>query len=108
MSSYMPPTNTPASPAGDSTEAQVRQAAAALAANRPQQAELILRDLLDREPFHAGAVALLAEVAARALRLEDAEALLQRALASEPGNAPARHRLAGILWQQGQGDEGRA
>ena len=104
----MPPTNTPASPAGDSTEAQVRQAAAALAANRPQQAELILRDLLEREPFHAGAVALLAEVAARALRLEDAEALLQRALASEPGNAPARHRLAVILWQQSKWDEALA
>jgi tetratricopeptide (TPR) repeat protein len=104
-----PPTGSPLPFGGAApSEMQLRRAAAALAANRPQEAEPLLRELLDREPFNVAALQLLAEVAQRAARLEDAQSILGRVLTLEPDNAAARHRLAMLLWQQNRWDEALA
>src|ERR1043166_6462244 len=92
MSSFMPPPTGSPLPFGGAapSEMQRRRAPAAPPPNRPQEAEPLLRELLDREPFNVAALQLLAEVAQRAARLEDAQSLLGPAppRATSPGLAP--------------------
>lgn len=73
---------------------QLLQAADALAANHLPVAETLLRDRLSRHPSDAAALRMLAEVAARLGRLDDAQALLEHCLRCAPGFAAARHNLA--------------
>ncbi len=75
-------------------------AAAALAANRLDEAETGLRAALRRDPFNVAAIRMFAELAGRLGRLRDAEVLLRRALELAPGFAAARANLATVLYRQ--------
>lgn len=77
-------------------------AAGALAAGRVAEAHGQVRAVLDRRPDDPLALRLFAEIAARAGRHNDAEALLARALAIAPGDAAARFAYALALHQQGK------
>ena len=75
-------------------------AAAALCENQIPQAEALLRGHLKEFPTDVAALRMLAEVAARLRRFEDAETLLTRALELSPSFAPARHNYAVVLHRQ--------
>ena len=75
-------------------------AAAALCENQIPQAEALLRAHLKKFPTDVAALRMLAEVAARLRRFEDAETLLTRALELAPSFAPARHNYAVVLHRQ--------
>ncbi|HVI25022.1 MAG TPA: sulfotransferase [Xanthomonadaceae bacterium] len=72
-------------------------AAAALADNHIPEAEAQLRALLKRAPTDVAAIRMLAEVAARLGRDEDAEVLLARCLELAPGFHAARQQHALVL-----------
>jgi tetratricopeptide (TPR) repeat protein len=78
----------------------VLEAGAALAEGRLAVAEHLLRDILKVRPDEIAALRMLAEVATRLGRYEDAEALLVRCLELAPGFTPARHNLAVVLYRQ--------
>lgn len=73
------------------------QAAAALAANRIPEAEARLRAQLREAPTDVVAIRMLAELAVRVDRIEDAENLLARCLELAPGFREARHNHAIVL-----------
>ena len=72
----------------------LRQAALALAENRLDIAERLIKPHLKDHPHDVSAIRMLAELAARLGRLDDAEALLTRALELAPGFLPARQNMA--------------
>jgi tetratricopeptide (TPR) repeat protein len=76
------------------------EAGAALVEGRLAVAERLLRDILKVRPAEIAAIRMLAEVATRLGRYEDAEALLVRCLELAPGFTPARHNLAVVLYRQ--------
>src|SRR6185312_4378087 len=61
------------------------RAASALHANRIPEAETLLREQLKRAPTDVVAIRMLAEIAVRIDRAEDAEHLLERCLELAPG-----------------------
>lgn len=79
------------------TDPELVEAAAALGAQRLDVAERLLRPILKRRPTDVAAIRMLAEVAARLGRYQDAETLLARALELAPGFAAARHNYAAVL-----------
>jgi tetratricopeptide (TPR) repeat protein len=76
---------------------QLMVAASALASDDIPAAEAMLRQRLKRAPTDVAAIRMLAEVAARLGRYEDAAALLERCLALAPGFAAARQNYAMVL-----------
>jgi tetratricopeptide (TPR) repeat protein len=74
--------------------------AAALCEGRIAVAEALLRKHLIKHPTDVAAIRMLAEVAARLGRLEDAEHLLARCLELVPGFAAARQNYAVVLNRQ--------
>ena len=72
----------------------LRRAALALADNRLDVAERILKPHLKASPTDVAAIRMLAELAGRIGRLDDAEALLQRAIELAPGFLAARQNMA--------------
>ncbi|MEO5972438.1 MAG: sulfotransferase [Sphingomicrobium sp.] len=78
------------------------EAAAALADNRLDVAERLLKAHLKDDPFDAKAIRMLAELAARIGRWADAESLLRRAVEIAPGFTAARANLALVLGRMGR------
>ncbi len=76
------------------------RAAEALLDNDLPAVEDILRPRLHEKPTDVAAIRMMAELAARIGRLQDAEHLLRRALVLAPGFAPARSNLATVLYKQ--------
>ena len=74
--------------------------ALALAENRLPDAEGALRQRLREDATDVAAIRMLAEVAGRLGRYEDAEKLLSRALALAPGFGAARANLATVYYKQ--------
>jgi tetratricopeptide (TPR) repeat protein len=81
------------------------EAASALCENRIPQAEALLRSHLKQHPTDVAAIRMLAEVAARLRRYEDAENLLARCLELAPSFAAARHNYAVVLHRQNKAAE---
>jgi tetratricopeptide (TPR) repeat protein len=79
---------------------ELQQAAEALAGNRLAVAERLLKPYLKRHPDNVAALRMLAEVAGRIGRYDDAEVLLARCLELAPGFDPARHNHALVLYRQ--------
>ncbi|SEH16690.1 Tetratricopeptide repeat-containing protein [Sphingopyxis sp. YR583] len=75
-------------------------AALALAENRLPDAESALRQRLREDATDVAAIRMLAEVAGRIGRYEDAEKLLTRALQLAPGFGAARANLATVYYKQ--------
>jgi tetratricopeptide (TPR) repeat protein len=80
------------------------RAAAALVENRLAVAEPILRAVLKARPTDVAAIRMLAELAARLGRYEDAENLLARAVQLAPGFTAARHNYATVLYRQNKSE----
>ena len=76
---------------------QLLAAATALCENRIPEAEASLREHLKRAPTDVAAIRMLAEVALRLGRNEDAENLLARCLELAPGFHAARQNYALVL-----------
>ncbi|WP_052118005.1 sulfotransferase [Novosphingobium pentaromativorans] len=76
------------------------QAGHAMVHNRLEQAEPLLRGRLRENPFDVAAIRMLAEVAGRIGRYQDAERLLRRALELAPAFVAARTNLAMALYRQ--------
>ncbi|MET0580554.1 MAG: sulfotransferase [Pseudoxanthomonas sp.] len=76
---------------------QLLAAANALHEQRIPEAEALLREQLKRAPTDVAAIRMLAEVAVRLGRNEDAENLLARTLELSPGFHAARHNYALVL-----------
>ncbi len=83
-------------------------AGAALAENRLSEAEPLLRGLLRDDPFEFRGIRMLAELAGRIGRMDDAENLLRRALEIAPGFTPARANLALVLYRSNRPAEALA
>jgi tetratricopeptide (TPR) repeat protein len=81
-------------------DAEMVDAALALAQNRLPDAETALRARLRRDASDVAAIRMLAEVAGRIGRYDDAEKLLRRALELAPGFGAARANLAMVLYKQ--------
>lgn len=79
------------------SEPRLIEAANALNEGKLAIAERLLKAFLAEKPTDAPAIRMLAEVAARIGRNEDAVALLQRCLELAPGFVPARANLATVL-----------
>lgn len=75
-------------------------AALALADNRLSDAEAALRGRLREDATDVAAIRMLAEVAGRIGRYDDAERLLSRALELAPGFGAARANLATVYYKQ--------
>ncbi|WP_260484337.1 tetratricopeptide repeat-containing sulfotransferase family protein [Sphingomicrobium flavum] len=86
-------------------DAELIQAGAALVANELPVAERILKARLKADPFDVAAIRMLAELAARIGRLQDAENLLRRAMELAPDFGGARANLATILYRQNRNVE---
>jgi tetratricopeptide (TPR) repeat protein len=80
-------------------------AADALLANRIPEAERLLRAHLMRAPTDVVAIRMLAEVAARIGRLDDATVLLHRCIELAPGFDAARQNLAMVLHRANRPEE---
>lgn len=78
------------------------EAAIALNENRLDVAERLLKPHLKEDPFDAGAIRMLAELAARIGRWGDAENLLRRAVELAPGWTAAKANLALVLGRMGR------
>ena len=78
-------------------DATLLEAADAMVANRIPQAETLLRARLREAPTDVAAIRMLAEVAARLERNEDAAHLLERCLELAPGFLEARWNYALVL-----------
>ena len=76
------------------------EAGSALAEGKLAVAEHRLRDLLRLRPDETAALRMLAEIATRLGRYEDAEAILLRCLELAPKFTAARHNLAIALYRQ--------
>ena len=81
------------------------EAGSALAENRLDVAERLLRARLKRDPFNVRAIRMMAELAARLGRTKDAENLLRRAIELAPEFTAARANLALILNRTGRYEE---
>ena len=81
------------------------EAAAALAENRLNVAERLLRDRLKAEPTDVVAMRMLAETGSRLGRYADAEKLLVRALELAPSFDAARYNYAVVLSRQNKNAE---
>jgi tetratricopeptide (TPR) repeat protein len=79
---------------------QLMAAAAALCDNQLAVAERLLRDQLKQRPTDVAAIRMLAEVAGRLGRYQDAESLLVRCLELAPGFDGARYNYAIVLNRQ--------
>ncbi|MEJ0084922.1 MAG: sulfotransferase [Pseudomonadota bacterium] len=79
---------------------KLMSAALALAENRIPEAEHELREHLKRHPTDVAAIRMLAEVAARIGRVNDAEILLARCVELAPGFTAARQNYAMMLHRQ--------
>ncbi|WGM37618.1 tetratricopeptide repeat-containing sulfotransferase family protein [Caulobacter sp. NIBR1757] len=90
------------------SDPELMQAATALIANDLPVAERILKPYLNRHPTHVAAIRMLAEVAARLGRNEDAQALLERCLDLAPGFAEARYNHATVLYRLTRAQEALA
>lgn len=77
-------------------------AAAALAENRLPQSEALLRTHLASYPTDIAALRMLAEIAGRLRRYQDAQSLLEQCLQLSPSFDAARHNLAVVLNRQGK------
>ena len=82
------------------SDPELVQAATALCEERLAVAERLLKAVLKARPTEVAAIRMLAEVAGRLGRYEDAETLLTRALELAPGFAAARRNLAVALYRQ--------
>ena len=83
-------------------------AAIALHDGRLHVAEPLLKAYLKRDPFDARAIRMLAELAGRIGRNQDAENLLRRALELAPAFTAARANLALVLYRQNRAPEALA
>ncbi len=81
------------------------EAAVALGDNRLAIAERLLRAFLKENPTDVSAIRMLAEVAARLRRYDDAETLLARCLELAPAFAAARNNYASILYRNSKPQE---
>ena len=79
---------------------KLMEAALALVENRIPDAEAMLREHLKRHPTDVVAIRMLAQVAARIGRSQDAENLLKRCVELAPGFRMARQNYAMILHRQ--------
>jgi tetratricopeptide (TPR) repeat protein len=79
---------------------QLMAAASALCDNQIPHAETLLRDRLKQFPTDVAAIRMLAEVAGRLGRYNDAESLLARCLELAPSFHGARHNYAIVLHRQ--------
>lgn len=86
--------------AASARDPRLQLAAQALYENRIPEAETLLRERLSHLPTDVAAIRMLAEVAARLERFEDAERLLRRCLELAPGFAGARHNFASVLMRR--------
>jgi tetratricopeptide (TPR) repeat protein len=84
------------------------EAASALCDNRLAVAERLLKPYLADHPTNAAAIRMLAEVAARLGRNEDAAVLLARCVELAPGFVEARHNHATILYRLNRSEEALA
>jgi len=83
-----------------------RLAAAYEAADRVADAERVFRAILARDPLHANALNYLGYMLAdRGLRVDDALALIDRALAAEPGNPAFLDSRGWALFKLGRAAE---
>ena len=87
------------------TDPALVAAATALMDNRLPEAERGLRDYLKRHGANVAAMRMLAEVAARIGRLDDAETLLAQCLELAPGFDEARANYATVLHRQNKPSE---
>jgi predicted Zn-dependent protease len=76
---------------------RLREAHAALEANRPRDAEALLRRHLEGHPRDVVALRMLASIATRVRRFDEAERLLGECLRLAPGYREAREDLAAVL-----------
>jgi tetratricopeptide (TPR) repeat protein len=90
------------------TNPVLMHAANALVRNDLAVAERLLKPFLQRNPTDVAAIRMLAEVAGRIGRYEDAENLLRRALELCPSFAAARFNLAIVLHRQHRSTEAAA
>lgn len=81
-------------------DSELIRAAEALLDNDLPTVETIIRQRLHDKPTDVAAIRMMAELAARIGRLQDAEHLLRRALELAPAFAPARSNLATVLYKQ--------
>ena len=81
-------------------DSEMVAAALALAQDRLDEAEPMLRARLRRDASDVAAIRMLAEVAGRIGRYGDAEKLLRRALELAPAFGAARANLATVLYKQ--------
>jgi tetratricopeptide (TPR) repeat protein len=84
---------------------QLMRAALALCEGKLAIAEQTLRDHLKQNPTDPAAIRMLAEVAARLGRFDDAETLLRRCLELAPSFIAARHNYALVLHRQSKAAE---
>ncbi|MGA1463771.1 MAG: tetratricopeptide repeat-containing sulfotransferase family protein [Steroidobacteraceae bacterium] len=89
------------------TEPRLLEAGAALCDDRVGEAEALLRTYLKEHPTDVAAIRMLAEVALRLGRNQDAETLLTRCLELAPGFTPARYNRAIALHRLGRAAEAR-
>ena len=87
---------------------QLVAAGAALVEGKLSVAEAALRDILKARPTDVAAIRMLAEIATRLGRYEDAEVLLGRCLELAPTFAPARQNYAVVLYRQTKAAEALA
>jgi predicted Zn-dependent protease len=84
---------------------RLMEAGSALVENRIAIAEALLREHLKQFPTDVVAIRMLAEVAARLGRNEDAENLLRRCVELAPSFTPARYNLAQVLYRESKAEE---
>jgi tetratricopeptide (TPR) repeat protein len=85
-----------------SQDPRLLEAGDALCTGRLPEAEALLRERLRQVPTDVAAMRMLAEVAIRLARHDDAIALLERALELAPGFREARQNLALVLQRDNQ------
>jgi tetratricopeptide (TPR) repeat protein len=88
-----------------SRDPQLLAAGAALVEGRLPDAERLLRERLMQAPTDVAAMRMLAEIAIRLARHEEAIALLERALELAPGFREARQNLALVLQRDNQPEQ---
>jgi tetratricopeptide (TPR) repeat protein/SAM-dependent methyltransferase len=86
---------------GETTDRILQQAAALHHAGKPGEAERLYRKILARDPDHFDATHLLGLARAAQGDIEGGIALIEKALAIEPGSAPGIYNLASLKRQQG-------
>jgi tetratricopeptide (TPR) repeat protein len=87
------------------SDPQLIEAATALCDNKLAVAERLLREFLKIHPTDVAAIRMLAEVAARLRRYEDAAKLLERCLELAPSFTAARQNYATILYRSDRASE---